>query len=164
MHLFPIAAHEHSLLAGRVMLVVAAMDPLSRGALHVAGPDPEAAPVIDHGYLSDPAGEDLAVLAEGAERARELAAAGPLRELIGAELAATRESPLERFHAHYYHPSGTCAMGAADDPLAVCDGAGRVRGLDGVVVADCSLMPVIPRANTNLPAVMVGERIADSLL
>ena len=164
LHLFPIAAHEHSLLAGRVMLVVAAMDPLSRGALHIPGPDPEAAPVIDHGYLSDPDGEDLAVLAEGAERARELAAARPLQELIGAELAVTRESPLERFHAHYYHPSGTCAMGAADDPLTVCDGAGRVRGIAGVVVADCSLMPVIPRANTNLPAVMVGERIADSLL
>jgi choline dehydrogenase len=163
-HLFPIAAHEHSLLAGRVMLVVAAMDPLSRGSLHVSGPGPEAAPVIDHGYLSDRDGADLAVLAEGAEQARELAAAAPLRDLIGAESAATLEAPLERFHAHYYHPSGTCAMGAGDDPLAVCDGAGRVRGLEGTVVADCSLMPVIPRANTNLPAVMVGERIADSLL
>jgi choline dehydrogenase len=163
-HLFPIAAHARSLLAGRVLLVVAAMDPLSRGALHIQGPDPEATPVIDHCYLSDPGCEDLAVLAEGAERARELAAAGPLRELIGAELAATSDTPFEQFHAHYYHPSGTCAMGAAEDMLAVCDGAGRVRGLEGVVVADCSLMPVIPRANTNLPAVMVGERIADSLL
>jgi len=164
LHLFPIAAHEHSLLAGRVMLVVAAMDPLSHGRLHVSGTDPEAAPTLDHGYLSDPDGVDLAVLEEGVERARELAATEPLRALIGAELAATRESPLERFHAHYYHPSGTCAMGADTDPLAVCDGAGRVRGLEGVVVGDCSLMPVVPRANTNLPAVMVGERIADSLL
>ena len=55
-------------------------------------------------------------------------------------------------------------MGAASDPLAVCDGAGRVYGLEGVVVADCSLMPVIPRANTNVPAVLVGERIAETLL
>ena len=55
-------------------------------------------------------------------------------------------------------------MGAATDPLAVCDGAGRVRGAERVVVADCSLMPVVPRANTNLPAVIVGERIADALL
>jgi choline dehydrogenase len=164
LHLFPIAAHEHSLLAGRVMLVVAAMDPLSRGSLHVTGPGPEAVPLIDHGYLTDPDAADAAVLAEGVERARELAAAGPLRELIGAESAATLETPLERFHAHYYHPSGTCAMGAAGDPLAVCDGAGRVRGLEGVVVADCSLMPVVPRANTNLPALMVGERIVDCLL
>ena len=46
----------------------------------------------------------------------------------------------------------------------MCDGAGRVYGLEGVVVADCSLMPVIPRANTNVPAVLVGERIAETLL
>jgi choline dehydrogenase len=164
LHLFPIAAHEHSLLAGRVMLVVAAMDPLSRGSLHVGGPDPEQAPAIDHGYLSDPGGADLAVLAEGVEHARELARLEPLRPLIGTETDLSLGVPLQRFHAHYYHPSGTCAMGAPGDPRAVCDGGGRVRGLDGVLVADCSLMPVIPRANTNLPAVMVGERIADALL
>jgi len=164
LHLFPIAAHPHSLLAGRVMLVVAAMEPRSRGRLHVVSPDPETAPVIDHGYLSDRVGHDRAVLAEGIERARELAAVEPLRALIGDEIAATLHGPIERIHAHYYHPVATCAMGAEDDPLAVCDGAGRVRGLEGVVVADCSLMPVVPRANTNVPAVLVGERIAESLL
>ena len=51
---------------------------------------------------------------------------------------------------HYYHPVGTCAMGAVDDPLAVTDAKGRVHGLENVFVADCSIMPVIPRANTNL--------------
>ena len=55
-------------------------------------------------------------------------------------------------------------MGPADDPLAVCDAQGRVHGLDRVLVADCSLMPVVPRANTNVPAVVVAERIADALL
>ena len=110
-HLFPIAAHPHSLLAGRVMLVVAAMEPRSRGALRVLGADPDAAPLIDHGYLSDPEGHDRAVLAEGSEQARELAATEPLREMIGDELAATASSPIEQFHAHYYHPVGTCAMG-----------------------------------------------------
>ena len=49
-------------------------------------------------------------------------------------------------------------------PLAVTDARGRVHGLDNVFVADCSIMPVIPRANTNLPAVVVGERIAGWLL
>jgi choline dehydrogenase len=164
LHVIPVAAHEHSLLAGRVLLVVGAMDPLSRGRLHLACRDPGVAPVIDHGYLSDPERGDLTVLVEGAEIVRELAATEPLRSLIGNELAATLETPFERFHAHYYHPTGTCAMGADGDRLAVCDGGGRVRGLDGVVVADCSLMPVIPRANTNIPAVMVGEVIAGSLL
>ncbi len=65
---------------------------------------------------------------------------------------------------HYYHPVGTCSLGPADDPNAVCDARGRLHGLERVVVADCSLMPVVPRANTNVPAVVVGERIADLLL
>ena len=101
---------------------------------------------------------------EGIERARELAAAEPLRELIGPEITPSLDRPVAEYHAHYFHPVGTCAMGAESDSAAVCDGRGRVRGLEGVLVADCSLMPVIPRANTNLPAVLVGEMIADALL
>ena len=164
LHVFPVAGHPTSLLAGRVVLAVSAMEPVSRGSLQVVGSDPEAAPGIDHGYLSDADGTDLAVLAEGIERARELAAAEPLRELIGPEITPSLDRPIAEYHAHYYHPVGTCAMGAESDPLAVCDGAGRVRGLDGVLVADCSLMPVVPRANTNVPAVLVGEQIAELLL
>jgi choline dehydrogenase-like flavoprotein len=55
-------------------------------------------------------------------------------------------------------------MGPDDDPLAVTDTRGRVHGMENVYVADCSIMPVIPRANTNLPAVVVGERVAGWLL
>ncbi len=164
LHLFPVAGHADSLLEGRVLLVVAALEPVSRGSMRVSGPDCEAAPVLDHGYLSDSAGADRAVLAEGIAQARALAATEPLRALIGDEIHPSVDLPIESFHAHYYHPVGTCAMGSDTDEGAVCDGAGRVRGLDGVVVADCSLMPVIPRANTNVPAVLVGERIADALL
>ena len=54
-------------------------------------------------------------------------------------------------------------MGPPDDPLAVCDERGRVLGLEGLVVADCSLLPRVPRGNTNMPAVLVGERIAQLL-
>lgn len=60
-----------------------------------------------------------------------------------------------------WHASGTCRMGAASDPLAVTDGTGRVRGLQGLRVCDASLMPSIPRANTNTPTLMMAERIAD---
>ena len=164
LHVFPVAGHPHSLMAGRVVIAVAALEPRSRGRANVVGPDPEAAPRLDHGYLSDPGGIDLAVLAEGAERGRELAATEPLRSLIGAEIAPSLGGSIEQFHAHYFHPAGTCAMGADSDPLAVCDGAGRVRGWPRVVVADCSLMPTVPRANTNLPAAIIGERIADAIL
>ncbi len=166
LHLIPVAAPEHSLLAGRTILAVGAMEPRSRGQLTLASADPDVAPVIDHGYLSDP--HDMTVLIEGIERARELAATAPLRAVIGRELTPGTDADLpdaiRRAHVHYYHPVGTCALGPADDPLAVCDAGGRLHGSDRIVVADCSLMPVVPRANTNVPAVVVGERIADELL
>jgi 5-(hydroxymethyl)furfural/furfural oxidase len=60
-----------------------------------------------------------------------------------------------------WHASGTCRMGATGDPLAVTDGSGRVRGLEGLRICDASLMPSIPRANTNTPTLMLAERIAD---
>jgi 5-(hydroxymethyl)furfural/furfural oxidase len=60
-----------------------------------------------------------------------------------------------------WHASGTCRMGAAGDPLAVTDAAGRVRGVEGLRICDASLMPTIPRANTNTPTLMMAERIAD---
>jgi 5-(hydroxymethyl)furfural/furfural oxidase len=62
-----------------------------------------------------------------------------------------------------WHPSGTCRMGVADDPLAVCDARGAVYGVDGLYVCDASLMPSIPCANTNIPTIMIAERIADML-
>lgn len=62
-----------------------------------------------------------------------------------------------------WHPVGTCRMGRTDDPLAVTDGSGAVIGVDGLYVADASLMPRITRTNTNLPTIMVGERVADFL-
>lgn len=168
LHVIPVAAPEHSLLAGRTILAVGAMEPRSRGRLTLASARPDDPPVMDHGYLADPDGHDLEVLVEGVALARRLAATEPLRALIGDEIApgerADLREAIRRTHVHYYHPVGTCAMGTADDPLAVCDGQGRVHGLDRVVVADCSLMPVAPRANTNVPAVIVGERVADMLL
>ena len=60
-----------------------------------------------------------------------------------------------------WHASGTCRMGARDDADAVTDGAGRVYGVEGLRVCDASLMPSIPRANTNTPTIMIAERIAD---
>jgi len=60
-----------------------------------------------------------------------------------------------------WHPSGTCRMGAADDPMAVTDAQGRVYGVEGLRVADASLMPTIPCANTNMPTIMMAERLSD---
>ena len=60
-----------------------------------------------------------------------------------------------------WHPVGTCRMGRPDDPLAVTDSSGRVYGVSGLRVCDASLIPSIPCANTNVPTIMVAERVAD---
>ena len=80
------------------------------------------------------------------------------------------EPPRARDHAairrdvqHYYHQVGTTPMGL-DPAASVCDQRGKIHGVDRIVVADVSLMPQIPRANTNIPAVVIGERIAKFLL
>jgi 5-(hydroxymethyl)furfural/furfural oxidase len=72
-------------------------------------------------------------------------------------------SHLRRNVGGVWHPSGTCRMGAATDLMAVCDPAGRVHGVDGLVVCDASVMPSIPCANLNVPVLMIAEKIADGI-
>jgi choline dehydrogenase len=166
LHIVPFfSATQTGILAGRVTLAAAVMTPRSRGTVRVRSADPAAAPHLDHAFLEDPASHDLAVMRDGIRLVRELAAQPALKALIGESLlplATDRE--IRDAVSHYYHPVGTCAMGPAGDPLAVCDERGRVHGLEGLVVCDCSLMPQVPRANTNIPAVLIGERIARALL
>ncbi len=151
---------------------VACMTPRSRGRVRLAGRDSTAAPIVDHAYLTDPDDHDRAVLLDGVELARALAAQPPLRDLLGVECgpsARAADRGALRRHVrthgvHYYHPVGSCKMGSAADRAAVVDAQGRVHGIAGLRVADASVMPVIPRANTNLPTVVVGERIAAAIL
>jgi choline dehydrogenase len=138
------------------------MTPHSRGSVRIASPDPHAAPLIDHRYLSDPEGHDLAVLRDGLVMAEQMLEHPVVSELLGDRVTDNSTDQAIRANvAHYYHPVGTCAMG--NGPASVCDERGRVRGLTGVVVADASLMPTIPRANTNLPTIMIGEIVASTL-
>ena len=65
--------------------------------------------------------------------------------------------------AGVFHPVGTCRMGRADDADAVCDSAGRVYGVDGLRIADASIMPAVMAGNTNLPVIMAAEKIADAI-
>jgi choline dehydrogenase len=154
LHVYPV----HGAGAERADLPVACMTPRSRGALHIRSADPEAAPAIDHGYLTDPDGADAAVLRDGLVLARELAGSSSLAPLLGDLVAGGVDpSPIVQ---HYYHPVGTCKMGPASDPAAVVGPDGAIHGLDGALVCDCSMIPVVPRANTNVPAVMLAERMA----
>lgn len=83
----------------------------------------------------------------------------PLNNLLADE-AKLRENLL-RVVVGVWHASGTARMGKADDPMAVTDPRGRVIGIDGLRIADCSVIPSLPRANTNIPAIMIGEKMSD---
>jgi choline dehydrogenase len=137
---------------------VACLTPRSRGRVRLAAASGTTAPVLDHAYCSDPDGHDHAVLREAVEIARALAHSGPFAELLGSETPATAGlapgEAVDAVVAHYYHPAGTCAMGTVVDERL------RVHGIDGLYVADCSVFPTVPRANTCIPAVLVAHRLA----
>ncbi|MGA8845554.1 MAG: GMC family oxidoreductase N-terminal domain-containing protein [Nocardioides sp.] len=141
--------------------------PKSRGTLRLASADPGASPLIDYEYLADPA--DLDVLTEGSELVREIfsgkAFGGSIKGEThpGAQLKgqALRDEILNRATS-VYHGVGTCRMGV--DELAVVDPQLRVRGIDGLRVADASIMPSITGGNTNAPAIMIGEMGAALIL
>ena len=143
------------------------MAPKSRGSLTLRDADPNSAPNIDTGYFTDPEDSDIAVVMDGLELTRNIARQGALSELIGEELEETARlvsvEDVRRNSLHYYHPVGTCKMGPDTDRSAVVDARGKVYGVDNLYVADASIMPVVPRANTNLPVVMVAERFVAGL-
>ena len=129
--------------------------------------DSHSAPIIDTGYFTDSEDSDIGVMMDGIESARKVAGQGPLVELIGEELEETAKmvsaEDVRRNSVHYYHPVGTCKMGPESNPDAVVDARGKVYGVDNLYVADASIMPIVPRANTNLPALMVAERVVAGL-
>ena len=155
--LTPASAHGFTIMA-------VGLQPNSVGRLRLRSTDPLAKPEIDPGYLSDPAGNDLRVLAAGLELARRIVSMPALAKLAGDEITPGG-APLQAHigdTAHgIYHAVGTCRMGT--DGLAVVDHQLRVRGLDGLRVVDASIIPRIPRGHTNLPAMIIAEKAADLL-
>jgi choline dehydrogenase len=136
-----------------------AMKPFSRGRVSLNSDDPEAPLRIEHGFLSDE--RDVDSVAQAVERQRALAATPEVSRYIAREV---RPGPAVSAEAHaraaargFFHPVGTCAMGS------VVDERGRVLGHEGLVVADASVIPDIPRANTNLTVAALAERIAEWL-
>jgi choline dehydrogenase len=132
------------------------MKPRSAGRVRLRSRDPRELPEVKRGFLRD--GSDLTVVVEGLELTRALAAQDPLARLLGPESAPGQE-PLDgyarRTMRNYFHPAGTCGIGR------VVDERGRVLGVEGLMVADASIMPTIPRANTNLTTAAIAERLAE---
>ncbi len=148
-----------------VSLVVVGAHVRSRGRLTLASADPFERPLIDPGYLS--ADADVDSLVAGLREQRAIAACGPLAEHVTEELFPGPDVQSDEELRAYvrqtvttvWHPTSTCAMGG--DPSSVCDPSLRVRGIEGLRVADASVMPAVPRGNTNAPTIAVAERAAD---
>ncbi|WP_067683675.1 GMC family oxidoreductase [Nocardia miyunensis] len=140
--------------------------PKSRGTLRLASADPTVAPLIDYGYLNEP--DDLEVLAEGTEMARAIMAnaafGGAVKEEIypGANVRKDNAEAIRRRVVSVMHAVGTCRMGV--DERAVVGPDLKVRGIEGLRVADASIMPSITGGNTNAPCYMIGERASDFIL
>lgn len=155
-----------------VSMLVTLVSVGSRGFVRLRGSDPRHKPAIDPAYLSDTA--DIDPLINGLRMAREFAAAGPMAKLCSVELApgpgVRTDSELREFIRRdlgtLFHPVGTCAMGgdsrlAASKLTSVVDPELRVRGIEGLRVVDASVMPAVPRGNTNAPTIAIAERAAD---
>ena len=154
LHVFPVTESPFEGRVWRWVLPVACLTPQSRGELRLRSCDPEIAPIIDHAFLTEQ--RDVQILLDGIELVRTLAATPHLRRLLGTELSPgpVDLAPWVRAsHHHYWHPVGTCAMGEVTDPN------GRLSGLVNCLVVDASVIPRVPRANTNLPTAAVARRL-----
>ena len=151
-----------------VTIRVGPINPESRGSIALRSAKPDEPPRIFANYLS--AEFDKRTTIAGVQMIREVMAQKAFAEVLGDELAPGPEVRsdlelrrwLERAGGTTLHPVGTCKMG--NDELAVVDAELKVRGVEGLRVADASIMPIISSGNTNAPTVMIGEKAADMVL
>jgi choline dehydrogenase-like flavoprotein len=153
-----------------VTLNSAYLRPRSRGTVRLASSDPRATPLIDPNYWAEPRDRELAIVGLGL--ARDIMRQPALERFV---LGERLPGPALRTDAELvdyacanaktdHHPVGTCRIGPADNPLSVVTPDLRVIGLEGLRIADASVMPTVPSSNTNAPAIMVAEKAADHIL
>jgi choline dehydrogenase len=153
-----------------VSLMCAVGKPYGTGRLEWDSADPRARPRIHSQLLAD--SRDRALAANALELGYRLACTQPLAALASLFWPSQRVlrkrdrllSVIPRLCDSGYHPAGTVPMGPSSDPYAATDAHGRVYGVEGLRVADASIMPTIPSSNTHLPTLMIGERLGAALL
>jgi choline dehydrogenase-like flavoprotein len=140
-----------------ISAAVFAMKPWSRGRVSLDSDDPQAPLRVDHGFLADE--RDVETLTRGVEELRRVVAAEPVGLYAARETrpgaGVDAETHVRAAARGFFHPVGTCAIGS------VVDTHGRLLGHPNVHVGDASIMPTIPRANTNLSTAAIAERIAE---
>ncbi|MBO9426786.1 choline dehydrogenase [Labrenzia sp. R4_1] len=149
---------------------VCQLRPESRGEIRLASPDASVYPKIHPNYLSTET--DRRTIVAGINIARRIAQHAPLKHKISEEFRPDASLDIDDYEATLdwarnnsttiYHPTGTCKMGKGEG--AVVDERLRVHGIEGLRVADCSIMPEIVSGNTNAPAIMIGEKVSDMIL
>ena len=141
----------------------------SRGSLWLLSKNPDIKPAIDFGYFTDADGYDEQTIVDGLEIAREVAATGPFKDWIKKEVAPgpkiTSRKDLSTYgraaHHTVYHPLGGCKIGALDDPTTVVGPDLKVKGVDGLRVADGAIFPALTTVNPVVGVLMIGEKCAD---
>jgi len=144
--------------------------PYSRGRVRIGGAAPTDAPSIQFNYLTDT--RDIEDWRRVVAITREIIAQPAMAPYRGDEIQpgagvvedAEVDAWVRASVESAYHPSGTCRMGAADDPQAVVDPELRVIGVEGLRVVDSSVFPAITNGNLNAPTIMVGEKASDHIL
>jgi choline dehydrogenase len=142
----------------------------SRGTVQLASREPRDAPRIFFRYMSHP--DDWTEMRACVRLTREIFAQPAFDPYRGRELAPGSEvqtdEQIDDFVRHHvqsaYHPSCTCRMGLASNPMAVTDPEARVIGIDGLRVVDSSIMPSVTTGNLNAPTIMLAEKAADHIL
>jgi choline dehydrogenase len=164
-HLMP---PEYSPTGGAIVLSVAVVKPESRGTLTLRSRDPREQPEIDCNYLAQD--RDARRMLEGVKLARKIGRNPALAQFVELEIMpgdAVGDDQLADVIAanlaSYGHPTATAPMGGPQDPWAIVDSHGAVKGIDGLRVIDASIMPVVPSVALNPTTTMIAERIAKAV-